>query len=177
MRWTHYGPVELPTRCIRMYSHVFACIRMYSHVSRCILKTISPHVSNTCIAARGRYTPASESAKYMHDARAKKWRRGTTQYMPKRGQYTTMHKSGRNPTLNREEIRPPSVWSADLEPHFVRRSQQLPEGESPLVSRIGHVSVTFWHDVGRSARFWLFLAVTLSRTSGSMAEMLASSIA
>ena len=88
--------------CIRMYSahmyacirmHVFACIqhvhvsafiRMYRDVSK---NTIWPLVSNTCIAARGRYTP-SESAKYMKYMSIctiqgqKKWRRGTIQYKP-----------------------------------------------------------------------------------------------
>ena len=73
-------------------------------------KTIWPHVSNTW-ARRDvdtRLQNRRKSMKYMHETRAKKWRRGTTQYMPKRGQYTMIHESGGSQALNQGGIEPSS---------------------------------------------------------------------
>ena len=93
--------------CIRM--HVFACIRMYSRMYRDVSKNkILPHVSNTCIAARGRYT-RSESVKYMkymHDTRANTMEEGHDTIQPKRRQYTTIHTFGGKQTPHLVEIGP-----------------------------------------------------------------------
>ena len=80
-----------------------ACIRTYRDVSK---TTIWPHVSNTW-ARREIDTRLRNRRNTWNTCTIqgpKKWRRGTTQYMPKRGKYRTVHASGENPTLYWGEI-------------------------------------------------------------------------